>query len=279
VLFKITHTTTYTFSRPAFLEPHTIRLQPRCDSSQRLVRFDQQIEPKPAGLSKCLDIEGNSVVHVWFDGLTESLRILTRCEVETCRENPFDYLVNPAASRLPVEYPDDLRPSLAPYCFRRSADEAVTQLAGTIAGEVDKQTLPFLAALNRRISQMCEVTIREEGEPQAPGVTLAQRHGACRDLAVLFMDVCRALGLGARFVSGYQEGDPDQEGRHLHAWAEVCVPGGGWRGYDPTWGLAIADAHVALAAAPEPAGTMPVEGSFTGSARSRMSYHVEIETE
>ena len=277
MLFKITHTTTYTFSRPAFLEPHTIRLQPRCDSSQRLIRFDQEIEPRPAGLSKCLDIEGNSGVHVWFDGLTESLRIMTRCEVETCRENPFDYLVDPAASRLPVEYPDDLRPSLAPYCSRRSADESVTQLAGTIAEEVDKQTLPFLAALNRRISRMCEVTIREEGEPQAPGVTLAQRHGACRDLAALFMDACRALGLGARFVSGYQEGDPDQERRHLHAWAEVYMPGGGWRGYDPTHGLAVADRHVALAAGVHHSLAAPITGTFRGTGvSSRMQATIKI---
>jgi transglutaminase-like putative cysteine protease len=95
---------------------------------------------------------------------------------------------------------------------------------------------------------------------------------------MVFLAACRAQGLAARFVSGYQARSKRVD-RHMHAWPEVYLPGGGWRGFDPTWGLAIADAHVALAAAPEPAGTMPVEGSFTGYARSRMSYHVKIEVE
>jgi len=56
------------------------------------------------------------------------------------------------------------------------------------------------------------------------------------------MEACRALGLAARFVSGYQEGDPNQEERD--AWAEVYLPGAGWRGYDPTNGIAVADRHV-----------------------------------
>ncbi len=277
MLFEITHTTTYTFSRPVFLEPHTIRLRPRCDSSQRLIHFELQMEPNPAGLSECLDVEGNCAIHAWFDGLTESLRVLTRCEVETLRENPFDYIVHPSASRLPVDYPDDLRLSLTPYCSRDTSDDSVTEFANSIVDEVGRQTLPFLAALNRRISQMCEVTIREEGEPQTPGVTLGQRHGACRDLAVLFMDACRVLGLGARFVSGYQEGDPDQERRELHAWAEVYLPGGGWRGYDPTHGLAVADRHVAVAAGMHPALAAPVTGTFRGTGvSSRIQADIQI---
>ncbi len=278
MFFEIAHTTTYSFSRPVFLEPHAIRLRPRCDGSQHLIRFDLQMEPKPAGLSESLDVEGNCVVHAWFDGLTESLRVMTRCKVQTLRENPFDYIVSPpSVNWLPLEYPDDLRLSLTPYCSRDRADDAVTQFANTIAGEVDKQTLPFLAALSTRISQMCEVTVREEGEPQTPGVTLAQRRGACRDLAVLFMDACRALGLGTRFVSGYQEGDPDQERRELHAWAEGYLPGGGWRGYDPTYGLAVADRHVAVAAGMHPALATPITGTFRGTGvTSRMQADIKL---
>jgi transglutaminase-like putative cysteine protease len=124
---------------------------------------------------------------------------------------------------------------------------------------------------------MCEVTIREESEPQAPGMILAQRYGACRDLAVLFMDACRALGLGARFVSGYQEGDPDQEGRRLHAWAEVYIPGGGWRGYDPTHGPAVADRHVAVAAGMHPTFAAPITGTFRGTGvSSRMQADIQL---
>ena len=278
MFFTVTHTTTYSFSRPVFLEPHAIRLRPRSDGSQRLIRFELTLEPRPAGLSECLDLDGNCVVHAWFDGLAESLQVKTRCEVETLRRNAFDYIVSPpSANRLPLEYPTDLRLPLRPYCSRDGSDKPVRQFANSIADEVDRQTLPFLTALNRRVFEMCKVVTREEGGPQAPGATLTQQRGACRDLAVLFIDACRALGLGARFVSGYQQGDPDQERRDLHAWAEVYLPGGGWRAYDPTHGLAVADRHVAVAAGIHPALAAPIIGTFRGTGvTSHMQADIEI---
>ena len=61
---------------------------------------------------------------------------------------------------------------------------------------------------------------------------------------------------------------------------EAFVPGFGWRAYDPTHGLDVSDGHVALSAAPDQAGTMPVEGGFYGEGvSSNLSYTVEIATD
>jgi transglutaminase-like putative cysteine protease len=51
------------------------------------------------------------------------------------------------------------------------------------------------------------------------------------------MAAARSQGFAARFVSGYLYGAEEDDGNDLHAWAEVYVPGGGWRGFDPTAGL------------------------------------------
>jgi transglutaminase-like putative cysteine protease len=276
--FQIEHLTRYEYNRPVFHEPHTFRLRPRCDSFQRLIRFQLQIEPKPAVLSETLDAEGNAVAHAWFSGLTDSLTTRVSFEAETLRQNPFDYLLllDQAADELPLRYRAELLPVLAACLDSRSAaDGPVARFARSLAGEVNGQVLPFLLQLSRQIHDEFDVVVREEGEPWSPERTLNGRLGACRDVTVLFVECCRSLGIASRFVSGYQEGDTSAERNYMHAWAEVYVPGGGWRGYDPTHGLAIADRHIAVAASAQPALAAPVSGTFRGTGVSS-KIHTEL---
>ena len=90
------------------------------------------------------------------------------------------------------------------------------------------------------------------------------------------MAVCRAVGLAARFVSGYQEGDLAQASHDLHAWAEVYVPGGGWRGFDPTLGLAVSDRHVAISAAVDPQQAAPVSGTLQPAQQVETNLETQI---
>jgi transglutaminase-like putative cysteine protease len=96
---------------------------------------------------------------------------------------------------------------------------------------------------------------------------------------VLYNECCRTQGIAARFVSGYHMGDAMVDENYLHAWSEAYIPGGGWRGFDPTLGLAVADGHLALAASARPALAARVEGTFRGTgARSEMSVQLAIQT-
>jgi len=278
MVFEGTHTTTYRYSRPVFLEPHLLRLRPRSEGVQRLRHFALHLEPQPVGSSESRDVEGNDVTQAWFAGVTDVFRVTSSFVVETQRRNPFDYIVtDPLADTLPFAYTEDLAQSLALYRVSGEADESVAQFARSLADQVGGKTLPFLTTLTRRIAETVTYAVLETGDPQPAGVTLGSRQGACRDLAVLFIETCRALGLAARFVSGYQEGTSRQEPR-LHAWAEVYVPGGGWRGYDPTLGLAVADRHVALAAGRTPQLAAPITGTFRCSGVStNMQIHIQLQ--
>ncbi len=278
--FRISHLIAYRYSLPVFLEPHTFRLCPRSDGSQRVVAFSLEFEPRPSISTEVLDPEGNRVLHAWFEDTTESLKVRVHSEVETLRSNPFDYiLLDDSAGQLPMRYAAESQKLLAPCCTPSSKPTSpVARFARSIAEETGMNTLTFVGALNQRLYETSHVEIRDEGDPLAPEVTLASRRGACRDLAVLFTECCRLQGIAARFVSGYQEGDPDSEQRHLHAWAEVYLPGGGWRGYDPTLGLTVADGHVALAASANPALAAPSSGTFRGTgAASTMEANLEIQ--
>ncbi|MGA3171622.1 MAG: transglutaminase family protein [Chthoniobacteraceae bacterium] len=275
--FTVKHTSLYSYSKPVSLQPHIIRLRPRCDGTVRLVRLETEIEPEPITLSECLDIEGNSVLHAWFGDPTPRLAIQTSFEVETARGNPFDYLLAAAADTLPIVYGDELNRSLAGYLQRVHDEDTVANFGRLIAETAGGRTLEFLNALNSEIYKTCPISIRETGAPHPPAHTLEHRYGSCRDVAMLFIDACRAVGIAARFVSGYRPASTGRQRRYMHAWPEVYLPGGGWRGYDPTHDMAVNDEYIAVAACREPLGATPIEGGFRGTgATSTLEANIEF---
>lgn len=221
--------------------------------------------PLCQGSSDFIDLDGNNLTKLWFDHLTQQLSIQTTAKVETSCTNPFAYMLEPWVTTLPFDYPNFLLKQLKPYLHSYSfvADNSALELAQELVMATQGNTLDFLFALNQRIYKDCEYIIRDIGEPFPAGITWREKKGSCRDYAVLFMEVCRAIGIAARFVSGYQEGDSEQQSRDLHAWVEVYLPGAGWRGYDPTLGLVISDRHIPLAASAIPSYAAAVEGSVT----------------
>ena len=293
MLFEIEHTTVFSYSEPATLGPHTFRLRPRCDAAQDVRAFGLDIDPAPSGRFDFTDRDGNHVTRVWWVAPTRSLSVHTASTTETLRSNPFDFVVfDPEARRVPVSYPAAEREGLRAWLGAvPPAASLVAGLAGELVGEANGEISPFLTALAGRVRERVEHEVREQGDPLPSEVTLAQGRGACRDAAVVFVDACRAVGLAARFVSGYQEGLPEdgdgtaangsssprEQERHLHAWAEAYVPGAGWRGFDPSQGLAVADRHVALAAGATPRDAAPTEGSFGPShVRARLDASLDV---
>jgi transglutaminase-like putative cysteine protease len=274
-----THSTIYHYDFPVFLEPHIFRLRPRMNSAQRLLAFDLQITPTPAGTTECLDQDGNLALNAWFNAPTGELSVTSRFTVEMLRENPFDYVLIGESLNLPLWYRDPLCAALAPYRNDARVAESVKQYAKSVAAGEKWNTLSFLLALNRQLFQTCRQVIRPSGPAWASDRTLSLLEGSCRDLAVLFCDICRVVGIAARFVSGYECASANRQDSYMHAWAEVYLPGIGWRGYDPARGLAVSNAHVAVAAGFDPDLASPVAGWYSGSSRSQMEATLSLQVD
>jgi transglutaminase-like putative cysteine protease len=254
----IRHETVYRYSTPVAFAPHVLRLTPRPDSVRCLER-SLSITPTPLGISEFSDTFGNSYTNVTFGaGSTDELVIDSRVVVETFK--PPVLSPGHALPRLP--WPPPFNDSLFSYRQPGGSPE-VAALAERLALEVDHAPLAFFDRLCQTLYSTFDRQIRVDGLAQTPAETLATGRGACRDLTVLFLAVCRSQGVAGRFVSGYQgqEASPDGK-RHLHAWPEVFVPELGWLGWDPTHGVVVGPGHVALSAAPEQTATMPVDGGF-----------------
>lgn len=286
--YKIFHATTYNYAQTVSLLPHMVRLRPRCDVMQKLLNFQLDIDPKPANLSEIVDLDGNAIAQVWFDQPTHHLTVQASSEVETYCDNPFNYLLEPWAARLPIDYPASYLTQLQSYINSGQAygqsigqsicDPIAMQLAQELRHDSQDWVVTFLGNLNQRLYGECRYILREDGAPMPAGLTWSRKEGSCRDLTVLFMEVCRSVGLAARFVSGYQEGDLDSTERDLHAWAEVYLPGAGWRGYDPTHGLAVSDRHIAIAASALPIYTAPIAGKLkSGNVHASIEFSLSIQ--
>lgn len=274
--WRIRHLTRYRYSTAVAFAPHVLRLSPRSDSVRCLAR-SVHVTPTPLQVADFGDEFGNTCSRVTFgSGMSSELVFESELEVQTFARPALGH--GPQLPLLPwlPPYPDAL------LVYRQPDYSAeVSALGHRLAQEAGHAPLAFFELLCRTLYSTLDRQIRIEGAAQTPAQTLQTGRGACRDLTVLFLAVCRGRGVAGRFVSGYQgqEASPDGK-RHLHAWPEVFVPGLGWLGWDPTHGVAVGPGHVALSAAPEQAATMPVDGGFYfngPTVTSTLDYEIHFE--
>ncbi len=195
------------------------------------------------------------------------MSIRSEFEVETYESNPFDFILKPYAATFPFRYEPLEQFNLSPY-LAPPYDETQTLLRDWLnAGLADRpaETVPFLTAINRLVYSSFTYQRRREPGIQSTRTTLASGTGACRDLAVFLVELCRTLGLAARFVSGYvySEGNDNHRSQGaMHAWAEVYLPGAGWKGLDPSHGIFCDDSFIPVAHAAIAESVNPIQGTI-----------------
>ncbi|QYU68098.1 transglutaminase family protein [Leptolyngbya sp. 15MV] len=112
---------------------------------------------------------------------------------------------------------------------------------------------------------------------------LRLRAGVCQDFTHLMIAGLRALGLSARYCSGYVRtrpppGQPRRQGAdQSHAWAGCWLgPQHGWIGLDPTNDLVVQDEHVLLAWGRDFADISPVQGILLGGGKQTLEVSVDL---
>lgn len=277
--YKIVHRTYYNYTAIVTLGEHQLLLRPREDYELRIESFDLQCTPE-AKISWHRDVEDNSVATAVFSRPTQQLLIESEVILQQYNESPLDFIVADYAITFPFAYRDDDRSILDPYMVlpdqetRTALDDWTRQVWDS--GEV-VQTYTLLLRLAAHIYQTMTYTVREEPGVQSAQKTLAITSGSCRDFALLFMEAVKCLGLASRFVSGYLYAPLMS---HLvgstHAWAEVYLPGVGWKGFDPTIGDIVGKDHIAVAVSRSPDAVPPISGSFAGVAESTLDVGVWV---
>ncbi|MDD2905130.1 MAG: transglutaminase family protein [Sulfurimonas sp.] len=277
--YKIIHRTYYNYSDFVQLGRHSLRLRPRENYELHVNSFTLKIVPQ-AKLFWHRDVEGNSVAIANFEANTQQLFIESEVILEQFNESPLNFLVADYALSYPFVYEAEERFLLSAYMLL--PQETTRTLLNEWIFNVYKsnepvQTYTLLQNLTAHIYKTLRYQAREEEGVQSVEETLSLGSGSCRDFALLLMEAVKCLGLAARFVSGYLYAPlMASEVGSTHAWAEVYIPGAGWRGFDPTIGNIVGRDHIPVAVSRLPESVPPISGTFAGVATSTLDVGVWV---
>ena len=250
----------YAYEEAVSFSPHIFRLFPKTGTHLTVHRADFQTNAD-ATVNFRRDLFDNEIASCFYPGRTALLAASLQLDLEVREWSAFGFLLDSHALDLPFAYRPAELPALAPYLRSGAGPE----LPFWKAPAQPQPTVGTLVALNAAIREHLAYERRDEGEARTSAETLALGVGACRDFAVLLVDVLRGLGLAARLASGYLcefgHGEKRAEGS-LHAWAEAYLPGAGWVGMDPTNGTFCDHRHLTAAVGLTPADSAPVAGNY-----------------
>ena len=103
--------------------------------------------------------------------------------------------------------------------------------------------------------------------------------GVCQDITHVTIGLLRAIGIPARYVSGYLYPSSDAEvgvavAGQSHAWVEYFA--GDWTGMDPTNGVRETERHIVVASGRDYDDVAPLKGVYQGPAASSLGVIVEM---
>jgi transglutaminase-like putative cysteine protease len=279
---EIVHHTRYDYSAPVVLGEYRLMFRPRDSHDLRLLYTGLAIEPA-ASVRWIHDPFGNSIGIASFEGETRSLELTSTIRLEHFALPLELPPIEEYARTLPFSYLAEEAPDLARYVERHYPDPSAMVSNWTrqfLEGEGGTETFGALTRMCKGIQEGLKYSMRFEPGTQPPAVTLETGSGTCRDYALLMMEGVRALGLAARFVTGYLY-DPAPDGAdaspaYPHAWIEVYLPGAGWVEFDPTNGIIGTERLIRVAVARDPEQAMPIKGTFSGAADVAVQAVVDV---
>ena len=286
----LTHVTHYKYPKPISLGPQVVRLRPAAHCRTPILNYSLKITPEEHFLNWQQDPQGNFQARLVFPEKTDEFKVEVELTADMSTINPFDFFLEDSAKEFPFSYDAIMAHELKPYLELEPLGPRLRTLLNKIP-RAKRNTIDFMVDVNGLVKNEVGYIVRLEPGVQTCEETLGLKTGSCRDSAWLLVQVCRQLGLAARFVSGYLiqltadvkpvdggAAGPEADFTDLHAWTEVYLPGAGWVGLDPTSGLLAGEGHIPLAATSDPVTAAPISGAINEEEKieTKFDFHMEV---
>jgi transglutaminase-like putative cysteine protease len=283
MLYRVSHVTKYSYSEPASLCHNQLRLTPRRTPWQEVLESRVTVEPDPESESRHLDYFGNEVTSFSILEPHQRLTITAESSVEVTPPAWPD-----AGTSAPWE---TVRETLGSRGWQGWLDAAQLVFDSPFIAtspELMEYARPSFPAGRPILEASADLMhrIRKEFRYKPKSTTigtpvrdvLKARQGVCQDFTHLMVGCLRALGLAARYVSGYLRSSPRMVGTEAsHAWVSVWTPESGWVDCDPTNDVMPSGNHVTVAWGRDYGDVTPVKGVTLGGGQHTVSVAVRVE--
>ena len=276
--FSVLHRTTFEYASPVTESVNTLHLEPRTFPLQRTLSAFIRVLPATR-VRRFHDLFENITHHFEIPRAHDRLEIESRIKIRNLK------LDVPEAARVAT---------LADYrdAETRELTWAYLQESRYVSRhpEIWRQALDLTDA-TEPVYEKAMVLMKwiHGGFQYVSGATQVNTHleeafalksGVCQDFTHVMIGLCRAVGVPARYASGYLYNGPRDHllgAQASHAWAEVYLPVIGWVGFDPTNDTLADERYIKVAVGRDYDDVAPVMGNYRGTGQCRLTVTVEVE--
>jgi transglutaminase-like putative cysteine protease len=252
MLLKIKHRSHYRFDRPVPYGLQRLRLIPKENAAQSVLRWDMAIEGGKVEAAYT-DLHNNQVWLVSIDADSREIAITSDGEVKT---TDTAGVLGRHGGHVPLWY------FQRPTALTKASPE-IQALARSVDG-ADQVPLAMLHRLSANVLKAVHYDIGYTNSATTAEAALNAGHGVCQDHAQIFISAARLLGFPARYVSGYLMLTDQIDQEASHAWAEAHIDGLGWVGFDISNGISPDTRYVRIATGADFTEAAPVSGMSYG---------------
>lgn len=282
MIFRVLHTTTYSYSDPVSISFHEAVLAPRATVGQTVLKSGLAVEPKVQNLTARQDYFGNVVTrftvagdHRKLEVQSESLLGISEAGVREWDGCPPLEAVVEQIRRCETEV--DL--TAYEFCFASQHAPRAPKLAayGRTSFPAGRPFLDGVRDLMLRIRQEFRYDPAVTTISTPVEEVLENHHGVCQDFAHVMIGCLRSLGAPARYVSGYLVPRQGVVGAQAsHAWVSAYCPQFGWVDLDPTNGVVVSTGHLTVAWGRDYADVCPLRGVILGGGKHIVDVAVKV---
>ena len=285
--YLVEHLTRYRYDAPVEAVYNRGFVRPRDTESQLVLDSELVVSPQPDQVTEHLDYFGNHSTYLETRAPHTEFQVTCRSTVEVDWPVPdlngFNRHTVAEAAR---ELAADTDPLLLADFTMPSPLVAIGGAVRGYASEVLDAGRPLgdaLVALYTRIHDDFEYRTGATSVKTTLDELLTLRSGVCQDFAHLAVGCLRAVGLPARYVSGYLETAPPPGAEKLqgadatHAWVSVLTPALGWVDLDPTNAQFADSRYIVTAWGRDFTDVSPLRGVvFTEASGSDLTVEVDV---